>query len=554
MPRSARYLSPAFEELERQLIFAPPEALRRQMEAAEALAIELDPEATYPLEFVQWRVTGFRAAGATLNSFHGARLRSDLATFVLHVSERIGLAWSERPGGALQLADAAAHLRVAEKTIRRWRTRGLIAHRIVFPDGRSRIGVFRCELARFVEANPDVVRDAVGFTRLDAAAAKEAVARMRSLIASGITPNTAARTVADEFGRSHETMRQLVLRSLDDLPEETRRRRRNDVQFERRLAWRAWRFGVPIDRIAERSGTKTDAIRRRIDSVRAEKLRAVRCSWIDFPTFDRPDAEETILASPAATTDLAPQLGSACGAVDAIVLLEQCASERSGARAQSIDAAEASETAMLAAANFLKRRARRAIDALGRDPDRTALDRVETDLRWALRIEQRLVERWLPTALMRVEVALGGPLVKRPADEIRSMLERCVDIAKHVVAVADPAKRQSPRRLVALETDRQIARLGLESRSPRASVRHERGSVLVPRLFARITAWQELVDHLGLRERRPVPHDERLLGRRHGWDGGPPHTLEELAAEERTTIARMTKRLAEAERAARGRS
>lgn len=560
MPRAARYRNSAFEELERQLTFAPPDALRRQMDAAEALTRDVDAAATYPFEFVIWRLTGFRAGDAAIKPIVGQDLRADLATFVLHISERIMITHDERPGGAAALSDLAAELGVTEKTLRRWRERGLIAHRMKLADGRVRVGVFRSEAHRFVTLHTELVGDARTFTRMGEATEVEAIAMVRELIRAGRTPNLAAKETARRLGRSHETIRQLLLRTDDPTlhprsarpggPRERRRdRRRDGAAWGRELAYRAWRLGVAVERIAESSGTSSDAVRRRIDAVRADRLRGIRLAWTELPTFERGDAAETILASDPARSDLAPTLDPN----DLVRLLATLRPGRPGGGAPG----EAAEEAMLAAYNFLKREARRKIVALGgvpgRAPGRAELDRIETDLRWAIRIKRRLVERLLPVAALRIDQAGGGALERRTAEEIRGSLQRSVALVSDVIEEVDPAKRQSLRRVVSLDIDRMLAQHA-PTRASRAAVRHEGGAIAAPRLFDGVIAWASEVDHLARRASAlgRLPKDQAaLLRRRYGWGGQPPVTLEELASDERTTVARVTARVALAERALR---
>lgn len=552
MPRAARYRVPAFEELERQLTFAPPDALRRQMEAAERLAHEVADDATYPFEFVLWRLTGFRASDADLTSVRGDRLRADLATFVLHISERIQLTHDERPGGAVAVTEFARELGVTDKTLRRWRGRGLVAHRMLLADGRSRVAIYRQEAERFVARHPSLVEDARDFTRMDEATERAALARVQALVRSGATPNLAAKQAASELGRSHETIRQLLLRvPMEAAPvaaQRTSRRSLDRAAWERKLAYRSWRWGVPVERVAEAGGTTADAIRRRIDAVRAERLRGLRLSWVEFPTFERADAAETILGADIARTDLAPR----CDPSDVVTMLRTIGVER----ATPVARGEALEESLVAVYSFLKRRARHGIAELGRAPDRRALDRIETDLRWALRVKRRAVERLLPIALLRAEQTLGGGLDRRPVEEIRLMLTRCVELVAEVVESVDPTKRQAPRRLVALDTDRLLAQHAAPAKASRAAVRHEVGAIAMPGLFSRIAVWAELVEPLARFEpalQRLEPAARALLCRRYGWGGERPLTLEELAAEERTTVGRLTARLLVAERALRGR-
>ncbi len=565
MPRAARYRVAAFEELERQLAFAPPEALRRHMDAAERLAHEVTDDASYPFEFVLWRITGFRAANADLTVVDGTRLRGDLATFVLHVSERLVLDAGDRPGGAAPVVALARELGVTEKTLRRWRARGLLVHSVRFGDGRQRVAIFRQELDRFRSRHPTLVADAGSFSRMDDAIERSVLARVRELVAAGSTVNLAAKRAASEVGRSHEAIRQLLLRApIALVPPRTSTRKavpnarsaartaaRGRSRHEREIAYRAWRFGVPMDRMVERLGARPDAIRRRIDAIRAERLRSLRFEWIELPTFGRPDAAVTVLGAEIAMSDLAPR----CDPSDGIGLLRAIAVGRVGIGVG--DRGENAEESLVAILNFLKRRAWRGIAALDGTPDRSELDRIETDLRWASRVHRRLVERLLGVALLRIEQALGGAIERRSLDEIRSFVTGGVAVVAEVVASVDPSKRQGPRRLVALETDRMMARRSAGSstqRVGRASARHDPGALAMPGLFSRLLPWDVILEPLAGCERlvaRMAPEVASLLGHRYGWLGGPPLTLEELAERNRTTVARMTARMVLAERAAR---
>lgn len=536
MPRRVRFRTAIFEEWERQLAFAPEPALRRHMEAAEALSADLDRGATYPFEFVQWRVTGYRAENPTLDSIDGATLQGELAAFVQRLSERLLPAELDREGGAVTISDLAAEWGVAEKTIRRWRDRGLLSHRIRFADGRTRLGCFRASASRFAERHREVLEEARGFSRMDPASTRAALEAVERGIAQGRTPNLAARDVARSLGRSHEAIRQLLLKRTMASP----RRGGDRATRQRQFCWRAWRWGIPVEAIAERLVVPAASVRRSIDLVRAERLRRLSIRWIEYATFERPDADDTILAAPAARTDLRPRLVE----IDAIRSLE---SRRSTSAEQPVD-----DEAMLAAYNWLKRRAATAIRAFVRVPDRTELDRVETDLRWAAMLKRRLLERWLPVAVERVEQSIGGSLVRRPNEEIRRLLEACVAVADDVAESADPSRRHVPRRMVALEVDRALARMtGLKREL--AAARGERSPLPMEEILRRGEPWTTLIDRrlpaLFDRAQAP-PADAALLARRYGREG-PPGTIVELAREERTSPTRVARRLAAAEAALR---
>jgi RNA polymerase primary sigma factor len=546
VPRRATFAHPSLADLERQLGFAPPAAVRRRMEAAERLVDEIDPAVEYPLDFVTFRLTGFRPEGTgSPVAIAGELLREDLATLVLRASERLALRADEREGGAVPVLELARELGVDERSLRRWRGRGLLFHRVRLADGRSRVAVFRQTLARFRQREAERVARAGAFSRIDPATRGRIVERLRELVAAGETVNLAAKRIAGEFGRSHEAVRLVAARTLGG------RGSRGRTPRDRVVCGRALRMGIPAALVAARLGLPEATVRRRADEWRAARLAGLRLAWIEYPTFARPEADETILAPAAARKDLAPTL-----AEEATAILARAAGEPAAPRGRG--AAPAVE-AMLAAFHFLVRRAARTVGALhptGRRLDRTALDRAETDLRWAARLLRRLVERTLPAAVARLRQGLGRDPATLPADEIRALLSAVVARIVESVATVEIARGQSLSAKVQLAVDRLVATRGA-GRAARAAARHPPGSLPMPGLFRSLVAWDAEALGAWLDALRLAGLDakaRRLLARRHGLDGGPPATLAELAFEAREPLGRLAGRLAEAERTARQRA
>jgi hypothetical protein len=209
-----------------------------------------------------------------------------------------------------------------------------------------------------------------------------------------------------------------------------------------------------------------------------------------------------------------------------------------------------------AAMHYLLRRASRTIDALPRWPDRATLDRIETDLRTALRIRALLLERGVVIALGRADQAFEGGAERLSSEELRVLVRELSRAVQGVVTAFDPA-RQRFDRAIALAADYAIAKFVPSRRGQRAAARHAQG---VPvRAMTEVAQWQPLVDpmwHHAARVAAELPRGPRaaeagLVARRHGFCGLAPRTIEELAAEDRTTVALMTKRLRDAENAMR---
>lgn len=517
------------------------------MEAAERLVDEIDPDVEYPLDFVTFRLTGFRPeAGGDPVTVAGGLLRDDLATLVLRASERLELRADERKGGAVPVLELARELGVDERSLRRWRGRGLLFHRVRLDDGRSRVAVFRDTLARFRAREGGRVARAGAFSRIDPATRGRIVERLRELVAAGETVNLAAKRASVEFGRSHEAVRLIAARTLG-------RRPRGRTSRDRAVCGRALRIGVPAAEVAAWLGLPEATVRRRADEWRAARLASLRLAWIEYPTFERRDADETILAPAAARTGLAPALPEEATAILAL------AAPGPPARRERPRTDGGHDEAMLAAFHLLVRRASRAVAAFGtagRRLDRAALDRAETDLRWAARLARRLVERALPAAIVRLRQGLGRDPATLPADEIRALLSALVARIAESIATVEVARGQSLASKVTLAVDRLVATRGV-ARTARAAARHPPGSLPMPGLFRDLVAWED--DVLGPwrdadRLEGLAAPARRLLSRRHGLDGGPPATLAELVRDAREPLGPLAGRLAEAEREARRRA
>jgi len=528
-------------------MYASGDATRRQVHAAEELIPTIDAKADYALSDALQRIFGAQVAAAAGEIVSGRALRADLVTLVLDLSARCAMQSDERAGGAVTPEELAREIGVASKTLQRWRRGGLCAHWVLDASGRPRVAIYRACLERFAVEHPTEFARAKSFRRFGADERSTLLEEARALLATGMTHNLAAKELAARHGRSHEGVRLLLLRELGVRPVS----RSGAGERMARLAERAWRMGIEPARIAARVGRSESLVRALVDRRRGELLRGVQPSWVELPTFDLPGADETVLSAPS-VRKLMP-LGLADGE-----LLGMLASARALRRLFARDARAAAERdeTRAAAMHFVLRRASRAIDAMSRWPDRASIDQAETDLRAALRIRALLVERGMVIALGRADAAFEGGPERLPTDELRALVRALAVAVKDVVGNFDPA-RQRFDRAIALAADYAIAKITPARRGSRAAARHAIG---IPMSVLReLAQWQGTVDpfahHAGFvaeaMPRGPLSAAARLVARRHGFCGNAPHTVEALAAEDRTTVALMTKKLREAENAVR---
>lgn len=547
MPRRATYTLSTVRALPAQTVYASAEATQRQMLAAEAVIASIDPTQRYALSDELRRIVGTQLQSAQGELVCGRELRADLVTLVLDLSERLSLQANDRPGGACTPEELAREIGVASKTLQRWRRAGLCAHWVV-ESGKLRVAIYRESLASFATQHPMEFDRARSFRRFDASERARLLVEGRALLESGRTLNLAAKEIAARCGRSHEGVRLLFLRELGVSPSA----RRCGSERAARFAERAWRLGIDPARIASRLGKSESLVRALVDRRRGELLRGAQPAWVELATFELPEADQTIPFAPAARK-LQP-LGLIDG--DVVELLSSARDIRRLFARDGRAAAERDET-RAAAMHYLLRRASRAIDALGRWPERARIDQIETDLRTALRLRGLLLERGMVIALGRADQTCEGGPERLPLDELRAVVRALANAVSDVVSAFDPA-RQRFDRAVSLAADYALAKLLTTRRTTRAAARHPQRIPL--RAFESLAQWQPLVDpfaHLvsfineTIATRSAAQADARLLARRFGFCGQVPRTIETLATEERTTVALMTRRLREAERAVR---
>jgi RNA polymerase primary sigma factor len=539
MPRVARFRIAAIGELCRQLMYAPAEARRRQMDAAEQLAAEIDPGQIYPQEFVIFRITGYRPdqAGSPV-ALVGEALVGDLVTLIQRLSHGLGIAADQLGRAAIPLDDLTDRLKVSAKTLQRYRRQGLVCHYVTFADGTKRLACFEDAVDRFVSRNRGRLDRAAIFSRVDDDVQRMMIAEARERHQTqGLSLNAAAKQLAEKYGRAHETLRS-ILRRHDRLTGEPIFAEPGPLRDrDLSLIHRATRFGVPVGVLARHFGKTPATIHRALNRRRRELLETLDLSFETLAVLDDDTSAATLLGGSEVNTGLAPVLPDH----DALALIE-------AARALARPA-ETLEPALAGGFNLLKRRAGRALEALPRDPGSRALDRIETDLRWAAVLQRRLVELGLPAALEAVEQYLGRELSRQPSEEIVSLLRLCIELVRRTVGALDPARRRLAR-ATGMAVSRALSAQDRRPPAARAATRHQPGSVMMAGAFDELCPWQSW---LGLRSdlrdvvARLDGDSRRLVELRHGLAGGRPLTLLELAEQSGATPSAAARSVARAE-------
>ena len=389
----AEFAHPRLRDLEKQLLLGPPEIRRRHADRIEALLSMLEPQREYAYEFLYFRVTGFRPDSPPLEAWRGEELAPDLTLLLEHLSAAAPTPIGDCPEPVLGVDEAAEELRVAVRTLLRWRRRGLVSRKYVFRDGRVRTGIRRSALQKFVETHGELVRQSAGFSRLDEREREDLLRETRRLMQQeGLTLTAAAGRVARSAGRAVETVRRAVLQAeeLDGLSG-ARGRLEED---EKRRIYDAYNQGQSVGALCRRFQRSRASIYRIINEARARGVLEPSASQRQFiagPEFSAPDADRKILIDERLPAPSA-----------------------SGGPARPLSSAE-KERVRFRKCNYLKWTAHALRSRINprRYVPSALLDEVEACLKQAREVKQALVQDHLPL-IVSVARKHAGPLVGLP--------------------------------------------------------------------------------------------------------------------------------------------
>ncbi len=198
----------------------------------------------------------------------------------------------------LTVDELSKSLNVSTKTISRWRRQGLVSFRFI-SDGHPRVGFLQSSVDRFVRQNPQRVGRGATFSRLAEAERQRVLDRARSMAHAGRTPSEVTKQLADETGRSAETIRG-ILKQYDRgnpdaaiFPDHFGPPR----EETRRGIFRKYRRGETIEELAKQFGRTKASIRRIVAGMRAHRIAGLPLDFIPNENFPKVRSEKAILAA-----------------------------------------------------------------------------------------------------------------------------------------------------------------------------------------------------------------------------------------------------------------
>jgi RNA polymerase primary sigma factor len=291
------YQSPVLRDLcDQQIRFAPRTKKLQQVEAAERLISEVDPEREYPYEYVCFRITGYRPEMSEPTKIVGADLLHDLRILVEDLSDSADMSAENIGEQVLTVEELAKQFNVSTKTISRWRELGLVSRRLVF-DGRKRVGFLRSSVDRFVKNNHDRVARGARFSQLNDEQRRDIIDRARRLASAGGGQSEVSRRLAKRAGRSVETIRSTIRQFDKQHPELAIFPDMSGplTEVQKTRIYQAFKRGATVDKLMKQFGRTKTTIYRVINEVRAARIMELPLDFIPNPRFARKGAEKACL-------------------------------------------------------------------------------------------------------------------------------------------------------------------------------------------------------------------------------------------------------------------
>jgi len=290
-----------------QLRFTPEKKRRKQLDAAEKLFAIIDREKEYPFEFVCFRITGFHLKSeAEGQLIKGDELAEDLRIFISKLSGQLARQITEQGQKVYTIEELAKTMDVSEKTIHRWRKRGLMARKYIFDDGVRRFGFLQSAVDKFLKANPNLTSKARSFTRLTGKQKQQVVKQAAKLTArTNLSRYQIINRISAKTGRSHETIRYTLLNYEKANPDEAVFKKSSGVIEPAQAAeiYRLFKQGCGVKELMKRFDRNRSSIYRIIDRRRAKAVLARKIEYVASEEFLEEDAGQKILAEPIGKTE-----------------------------------------------------------------------------------------------------------------------------------------------------------------------------------------------------------------------------------------------------------
>ncbi len=291
------------QQLLLQARFSPQEKRLQQIRNCETLIAKLQTDIAYPFDFICFHITGFRPrSDFNINSqdlISCETLLSDIPVYAAQLSREMKLPSSQITHKIYTTESLTSHFRVCQKTITRWRKKGLVGQYLKFPDGRLRLA-FSAEMVEiFIANNRQNVQKSGDFSQISPGEREKIVQRLlKWSVKSPHLRQEAIRRTAKKYNRAIESVRQILV------AEEKKRNspftfvRREDLMPDDKMEEIAklYQRGVTVPDLMKQYGRSKSNIYHVINKAQAVELLKQDIEYIYNKDFDKPKVRHYYLA------------------------------------------------------------------------------------------------------------------------------------------------------------------------------------------------------------------------------------------------------------------
>jgi RNA polymerase sigma factor (sigma-70 family) len=288
----AKFRIDSLGELARQMAFTPVEVRQTQVSAAEGLLHSIEPLKAYPVDFVLFRITGYRRKTVSADMLAGSALQHDLGLLIELVTDTLDLSVASTAEPVLSIDDVTEKFNVASKTIQRWRRRGLPARRFTFADCKRRVGFLLSSVERFIAAHGQQVASGANVSQMSAGECDLIVGRAKTLVTRGCCADEITRRIARRLNRSPLTILHTIKKWEADHPGEPVLSRAADgvTDADRLRIVRGRKHGMTLPTLARRHSRPVSTIYHVLLDDRMARINRRKSRFIDDPLYHQPDA------------------------------------------------------------------------------------------------------------------------------------------------------------------------------------------------------------------------------------------------------------------------
>ncbi len=285
---------------DQQIRFVPRDKKIEQVDSAERLLRDVQPDRDYNFEFVCFKITGFRPLDkGPIVQISGEDLQHDLRNFIEDLSESANVAAEDFSQPVHTVEDLSRLFNVSTKTISRWRQQGLVSRKFIFDGGRKRVGFLHTSVDQFVKNNRTKVKRGERFSQLSEGERDDIIDRARRLAKAGGCPAEVTRRIAKHMDRSVETIRYTIKNFDADNPEIAVFPDQSgplNLEMKERI-FADFAAGKSAEVIAKRYCRTKTTVYRVVNEMRAQMIVELPLDYMDSVEFHRKSAEKKIVHS-----------------------------------------------------------------------------------------------------------------------------------------------------------------------------------------------------------------------------------------------------------------